>query len=73
MSNTDKRALWLDFIMKNKDALSRATDETANDSPRVRNLMAEMGIELTPLQLHELTELVKDSLKIIEGENWEND
>ena len=64
---------WLDFIRDNQDALSEAIDKTTSDSPRMRNVLAEMGVEMTPIQLNELAELIKESLKIIEGENWEID
>tara|TARA_R100000808_G_C2142521_1_gene150284 strand:- start:718 stop:930 length:213 start_codon:yes stop_codon:yes gene_type:complete len=65
------REIWMDFVRKNRPALEYALDMYDEAWYNVRNQIAEMGVETTPMELEELTELIKDSLQILYEE--END
>ena len=67
----EKREIWMDYIRRNRVMLEKALDMYDEAWYNVRNQMAEMGVETTPMQLEELTELIKDTLRILDEE--END
>ena len=67
----EKREIWMDYIRRNRVMLEKALDMYDEAWYNVRNQMAEMGVETTPMQLEELTELIKDTLQILDEE--END
>lgn len=67
----EKKKIWMDHVRKNRPALEIALDMYDEAWYNVRNQMAEMGAEITPMQLEELTELIKDTLQILDEE--END
>ena len=67
----EKKKIWMDHVRKNRPALEKALEMYDEAWYNVRNAMAEMGVEATPMQLEELTELIKDTLQILDEE--END
>ena len=67
----EKREIWMDYIRRNRVMLEKALDMYDEAWYNVRNQMAEMGVETTPMELEELTELIKDTLQILDQE--END
>tara|TARA_A100001201_G_C3987151_1_gene170469 strand:- start:224 stop:436 length:213 start_codon:yes stop_codon:yes gene_type:complete len=67
----EKREIWMDYIRRNRVMLEKALDMYDEAWYNVRNQMAEMGVETTPMELEELTELIKDTLQILDEE--END
>jgi hypothetical protein len=67
----EKREIWMDYIRRNRVMLEKALDMYDEAWYNVRNQMAEMGVETTPMQLEELTELIKDTFQILDEE--END
>ena len=67
----EKREIWMDYVRRNRVMLEKALDMYDEAWYNVRNQMAEMGVETTPMQLEELTELIKDTLQILDEE--END
>jgi hypothetical protein len=71
MQKETKRKIWMDHVRENRAALEKAIDMYDEAWYNVRNQMAEMGGEVTPDQLKELTELIKDTLQILDEE--END
>ena len=71
MQEETKKKIWMDHIRKNRPALEKALDMYDEAWYNVRNGMAGIGCEVTPDQLEELTELIKDTLKILDEE--END
>lgn len=71
MQEETKKKIWMDHIRKNRPALEKALEMYDEAWYNVRNGMAEMGGEVTPDQLKELTELIKDTLRILDEE--END
>ena len=71
MQKETKKKIWMDYIRKNRVALEYALDMYEEAWYNVRDSLAEMGMEATPDQLKELTELIKDTLQILDEE--END
>ena len=71
MQEETKKKIWMDHVRKNRPALEKALDMYDEAWYNVRNQMAEMGVETTPMQLEELTELIKDTFQILDEE--END
>ena len=67
----EKREIWMDYVRRNRVMLEKALDMYDEAWYNVRNQMAEMGVETTPMELEELTELIKDTLQILDEE--END
>ena len=67
----EKREIWMDHVRENRPALEKALDMYDEAWYNVRNGMAELGGEVTPGQLKELTDLIKDTLQILDEE--END
>ena len=69
MNNPDS---WLQHVKDNHAILSESVAAVRTNWPNIRNIMAEQGVELTPMELQELTTLSEDSLYIIEGDGWKN-
>ena len=68
MNKTEMRKSWLDYVRKNKNFLQFAIDNYDDAWYNVRQDIAEQGVELTPDELKDLVEMVRDSLKEIEDE-----
>lgn len=64
----EKREIWMDYIRRNRVMLEKALDMYDEAWYNVRNQMAEMGVETTPMELEELTELIKDTFQILDEE-----
>ena len=67
----EKKKIWMDYVRENRTMLEKAIDMYDEAWYNVRNQMAEMGAELTPDELKELTELIEETLLILDEE--END
>ncbi len=59
---------WLDYVRKNKSALQFAIDNHDDSWYNIRQSIAEQGVELTPDELKNLVELIRDSIREIENE-----
>ena len=64
----EKREIWMDYIRRNRVMLEKALDMYDEAWYNVRNQMAEMGVETTPMELEELTELIRDTFQILDEE-----
>ena len=67
----EKKKIWMDYVRENRTMLEKAIDMYDEAWYNVRNQMAEMGAELTPDELKELTELIEETFLILDEE--END
>ena len=56
---------WLNYIKENQVFLKFALDTYDKEPYNIRQIMAERGVEMTPDQLKELIELIRDSLEEI--------
>jgi len=65
MKNSDA---WLQHVKDNQSGLLQSTEDVRSDWPSIRNIMAEQGVEVTPMELQQLNTLIEDSLGIVEGE-----
>ena len=63
---------WLQHVKDNQSNLLQSVEDVRSNWPSIRNVMAEQGVEVTPIELEELTTLIEDSLCIVEGDNWEH-
>ena len=70
MSESERRVRksWLDYVKKNKTLLKFAIDNYDDAWYNVRQDMAEKGVELTPDELKNLVELIRESIGEIEDE-----
>jgi hypothetical protein len=53
---------WLQSIDKIRPELEKEVEQYDANPVGMRNLCAEMGVELTPTELNDLVNLVKDTL-----------
>ena len=53
---------FIQTIKKNRDRLEEALNEYNEDPLFIRNIMAEKGVELTPSQLSETVDILKQIL-----------
>ena len=56
---------WLNYIKENRLFLKFALYNYDKEPYNIRQIMAERGVEMTPDQLKELIELIRDSLEEI--------
>ena len=68
MQEETKKKIWMDHVRENRAMLEKAIDMYDEAWYNVRNGMAELGGEVTPGQLKELTDLIKDTLRVIDEE-----
>ena len=70
MSESERRVRksWLDYVKKNKTLLKFAIDNYDDAWYNVRQDIAEKGVELTPDELKNLVELIRESIGEIEDE-----
>ena len=57
------RKAWLEFVNNNSHRLKNAVDEYRQNPSIIRQSMAEQGIEVTPKELNDLIELIRESLE----------
>ena len=58
-----RRKTWLEFVSNNHQRLQNAVDEYRQNPSMIRQSMAEQGIEVTPKELNDLIELIRESLE----------
>lgn len=71
LNNEARRTIWLNHVRNNRKDLENAIDMYHKAWYNIRNEMAEVGSELTPDQLKELTEFIEETFLILDEE--END
>lgn len=71
LNNEARRTIWLNHIRNNRKDLENAIDMYHEAWYNIRNQMAEVGAELTPDQLKQLTEFIEETFLILDEE--END
>lgn len=69
MSNKELRDIFMDHVAKNRVLLESALDKYDEAWYDVRNQLAENGMELTPEELQDTTELIRDCLRLLDGES----
>jgi len=72
MNPENKKAIyeWLDHVKNNKGRMRDIIDTLSSPSGLYasRNALAEIGKEVTPDELHEFAELVREALNILEDD-----
>jgi len=66
MSSKELRDIFLAYVEENREGLESAIDSYDEAWYNVRNQMAEHGMEVTPDELQELTELIRDCMDILD-------
>lgn len=63
------RTVWFDFVRKNYDSLKLSTDTISSSDMlyKVRNILAGMGVEMTPKELEDLRDLIKYTIEEIDN------
>lgn len=63
------RKVWFDFVRKNYDSLKFSTDTISSSGMlyKVRNILAGMGVEMTPKELEDLRDLIKYTIEEIDN------
>lgn len=63
------RTIWFDFVRKNYDSLKLSTDTISSSGMlyKVRNILAGMGVEMTPKELEDLRDLIKYTIEEIDN------
>ena len=69
MSNKELRDIFMAHVAKNRIPLESALDKYDEAWYDVRSQLAEYGMELTPEELQDLTELIRDCLRLLDGES----
>ncbi len=67
MNNPILKKLWMDYVSENRESFKVAVDSYDKAWYNIRNKLAETGTELTPDQLKELTEFIRETLNILDG------
>lgn len=62
---------WLDHVKNNKERMNDILDVLSSPSGfySSRNALAEVGKEVTPHELHQFRDMVKEALEILEKKN----
>jgi len=68
MNNKELREIFVAHVSENRENLEAAVGKYHESWSKVRNELAENGMELTPHELKELTEIIRACLDIIDGE-----
>ena len=68
MNNKELRDIFVAHVSKNREGLEEAVAAYDSAWYNVRNHMAESGIEVTPDELKELTELIRACLDVLDDE-----
>ena len=69
MSNKELRNIFMAHVAENRVLLESAVDKYDEAWYDVRSQLAEYGMELTPDELEETIELIRDCLKLLDGES----
>lgn len=69
MSNKELRDIFVAHVAKNRVVLEDAVDKYDEAWYDVRGQLAEYGMELTPDELEETIELIRDCLILLDGES----
>ena len=69
MSNKELRNIFMAHVAENRIPLESAVDKYDEAWYDVRSQLAEYGMELTPDELEETIELIRDCLKLLDGES----
>jgi hypothetical protein len=69
MSNKELRDIFMAHVAENRVLLESALDKYDEAWYDVRSQLAEYGMELTPDELEETIELIRDCLKLLDGES----
>jgi len=69
MSNKELRNIFMAHVAENRIPLESALDKYDEAWYDVRSQLAEYGMELTPDELEETIELIRDCLKLLDGES----
>ena len=69
MSNKELRDIFMAHVAKNRIPLESTIDKYDEAWYDVRNQLAENGMELTPEELQNHTELIRDCLRLLDGES----
>jgi hypothetical protein len=73
MDNKQIAKIWIDFVRKNYDNLKSSVDflkEGQRNFISVRNIMAEMGVEVTPGELQSLERAIRETIEYIDREKY---
>lgn len=73
MDNQKVAKIWIDFVKKNYSNLKASIDflkETPRNFAGVRNIMAEMGVEVTPHELESLEQVIRETIEYIDREKY---
>ena len=68
MSNKELRDIFVAHVAENRIPLESAVDKYDDSWSSVRNELAENGMEVTPDELEELTELIRACLDVLDDE-----
>ena len=69
MSSKELRDIFVAYVAQNRVLLESALDKYDEAWYDVRNQLAENGMELTPEELQDTTELIRDCLRLLDGES----
>ena len=69
MSNKELRDIFMAHVAKNRIPLESTIDKYDEAWYDVRSQLAEYGMELTPDELEETIELIRDCLRLLDGES----
>ena len=69
MSSKELRDIFVSYVAQNRVLLESALDKYDDAWYDVRNQLAENGMELTPEELQDTTELIRDCLRLLDGES----
>jgi hypothetical protein len=73
MDNKQIAKIWIDFVRKNYNNLKSSVDflkEGQRNFISVRNIMAEMGVEVTPGELQSLERAIRETIEYIDREKY---
>ena len=68
MNNKELREIFVAHVSKNRESFESAVDKYDDSWSSVRNELAENGMEVTPNELKELTELIRACLDVLDDE-----
>lgn len=69
MNNKELRDIFMAHVAENRIPLESTIDKYDEAWYDVRSQLAEYGTELTPDELEETIELIRDCLKLLDGES----
>lgn len=67
-----KEQIWIDYVNANMTIIEQSVKVAQKDSTKVRECMAELGTELTPKQLLQFMQKLKDTIEHIKSKHKEN-